>query len=277
MTIRDYRVQVVNQASASENLMHSDEMAQRYGFAGALVAGVTVFGHMTYPLVREFGVAWLSGRVVELNLNKPAYDDDWLDITSADTDSGVATECYNASKTLLATVTTGIKDLTSPSDPRAMMSPADRNPPREEITWDNFIVGAPFAAYTWRPDADLQRGALDELQDDLDIYTVDTLGAPNTLNKGGDGPPVHPLLIAKEFNAGFTRHWLMPAWIHVTTRITLRETLRLGDEVEIRTLPIERFERGGHQFGELYMAFLVDGRVAAEGTHRAIFKVAERA
>ena len=31
--------------------MHSDDVALAYGFKGALVPGVTVFSHMTQPLV----------------------------------------------------------------------------------------------------------------------------------------------------------------------------------------------------------------------------------
>ena len=40
-----------NHSLASENRIHSDEIAQRFGFRGALVAGVQVFGHMSYCLL----------------------------------------------------------------------------------------------------------------------------------------------------------------------------------------------------------------------------------
>ena len=47
-TIARYQVNTYNDAVATENLIHSDEMAKKYGFTGGLVPGVTVFGHMTY-------------------------------------------------------------------------------------------------------------------------------------------------------------------------------------------------------------------------------------
>ena len=53
--IATHRVVVRNDAPASENRIHSDDIARKYGFTGALVPGVTVFGHMTYPLVQAFG------------------------------------------------------------------------------------------------------------------------------------------------------------------------------------------------------------------------------
>ena len=51
----DFTITALNDATDSENRMHSDEVAARYGFAGALVSGVNVFGYMTQPLVAEFG------------------------------------------------------------------------------------------------------------------------------------------------------------------------------------------------------------------------------
>ena len=47
--------------------MHSDDVARRFGFKGALVPGVTVFAHMTRPLVERYG-----GRsVVKAELARP--------------------------------------------------------------------------------------------------------------------------------------------------------------------------------------------------------------
>ena len=48
-----------NFAEASENKIHSDDIARRFGFTGALVPGVTVFGHLAWPLTQRFGERWL--------------------------------------------------------------------------------------------------------------------------------------------------------------------------------------------------------------------------
>jgi len=50
-----------NFAEASENKIHSDDIAKRFGFTGALVPGVTVFGHLAWPLTQRFGERWLRG------------------------------------------------------------------------------------------------------------------------------------------------------------------------------------------------------------------------
>ena len=55
-----YDVRAFNQAAASENKIHDDTVAQRFGFRGALVPGVTVFAYMAHQPVARWGRAWLE-------------------------------------------------------------------------------------------------------------------------------------------------------------------------------------------------------------------------
>jgi len=52
-----YRVRAHNAATESENKIHHDDVAQRHGFRGGLVPGVTVYAYMTHPVVALFGRA----------------------------------------------------------------------------------------------------------------------------------------------------------------------------------------------------------------------------
>src|SRR5690606_16362810 len=60
-----------NYSEASENRIHSDEIAQRYGFRGALVPGVAVYGFLTRPMVDRVGEEWLARSTSDLRLLKP--------------------------------------------------------------------------------------------------------------------------------------------------------------------------------------------------------------
>jgi len=51
----------------------------------------------------------------------------------------------------------------------------------------------------------------------------------------------------------------------------------VGDAVDVRAIPIEKWERKGHEFIKLYLAFLIDGTPAVEALHTAIYKVAPKA
>ena len=79
-----YQVRTHNASSQSENRIHSDEVAKRFGFKGALVPGVTVFAHMTRPLVERYGERWLARGLAEVRFVKPAYEGDLLTVATSD-------------------------------------------------------------------------------------------------------------------------------------------------------------------------------------------------
>ena len=47
-----YRVEAFNTAKESENKIHDDTIARRFGFEGGLVPGVDVYAYMTHLPVR---------------------------------------------------------------------------------------------------------------------------------------------------------------------------------------------------------------------------------
>ena len=53
-----HQVEAYNLSAASENKIHDDTVARRFGFQGGLVPGVEVYGYMTNPAVRHFGPDW---------------------------------------------------------------------------------------------------------------------------------------------------------------------------------------------------------------------------
>src|SRR5260221_10500897 len=106
-----YRVRTHNPASQSENKMHSDEVARAHGFAGGLVPGVTVFSHMTQPLVARYGAAWLARAIAEVTFAKPAYEDELLTVRTISA-SGVAQvlSCENEQGVELARMSVTLPD-----------------------------------------------------------------------------------------------------------------------------------------------------------------------
>ena len=53
--LETYRVQAYNTAKHSENKMHDDTVARRFGFTGGLVPGVDVMAYMMHLPVAEMG------------------------------------------------------------------------------------------------------------------------------------------------------------------------------------------------------------------------------
>jgi hypothetical protein len=63
----------VNTAADSENKIHSDAEARRFGYAGALVPGVTLYAYLTQLAVQFFGAEWLNRGSASLRVSRPVY------------------------------------------------------------------------------------------------------------------------------------------------------------------------------------------------------------
>ena len=63
-----------NTARESENKMHDDTVARRFGFTGGLVPGVDVYAYMAHPAVARWGRDFLEAAPCEARFLKPVYD-----------------------------------------------------------------------------------------------------------------------------------------------------------------------------------------------------------
>jgi acyl dehydratase len=218
---------------------------------------------MTYPLTQTLGTDWLGHSRVSLRLLKPAYHGDRLSIelTSIDEDT-YQVDCHNAAGVLLAQVTAVMPANLPDIDARAKIPGSKAPATREEIHWDAIQIDVPLTAVAWTPTDAENRDFTDQVADDLDVYREGV---------------VHPHLIQHWCNQMLVRRFIMPAWIHVGTDMTFRRMLEVGNRVEVRAIPTEKWRHKGHEFIKLYVAFIVDGVPAVEATHTAIYKVAPKA
>lgn len=88
----DWQETAFNQSTDSSNQIHSDEMAQAYGFKGGLVPGVTVSSYLIHPAVVAWGADWLSHGEAHVVVSKPLYDGYKFDVALTD----VTDDAYRA-------------------------------------------------------------------------------------------------------------------------------------------------------------------------------------
>ena len=265
--LKPYQVRAVNDALTSENRIHSDDIARKYGFTGALVSGVSVFGYLAHPLVEVYGGDWLGHTMAEVRFLKPAYADEALTVTSAALDKPgqkrpFLTQVHNPSGTLLAELRSWRPNTLPAINPLARSKPAAENAPRADISWEGIRLNEPAAAYHCQFDRQLHQEKLQLINDTLPLFHV------------AENAPLHPYVLLKECNLALMRLYILPAWIHVGSNMVWRRVLRENDRIEVRTIPVDKWERKGHQFIKLYIAMLVDGEVAFEVEHTAIFRIA---
>src|SRR5215213_6818226 len=80
--IEPYRVSAYNTSKHSENKMHDDTVAKRYGFSGGLVPGVDVMAYMMHLPVAKWGRAFLERGLIDARFVKPVYDGELADVTA---------------------------------------------------------------------------------------------------------------------------------------------------------------------------------------------------
>lgn len=261
-----HRVRTVNVSINSANKIHDDETAARFGFRSGLVAGTLVYAHMSTPLVQHLGERWLDGSVSQLKLLAPAFDGEWLTVQAsalADAPEGPGwhVTVSNEAQAELAVMETHLPAQLPPVDARATLPPAPPDTPVEPITWERVQLGRPLRALHWSPAAEAHTLWCEQAGDPLPIY------------REGARPRIQPGLVLQGANQVFSHHFQLAPWIHTASTIVHRGALHLGDAVEIRAVPIEKWERKGHQFVQLYVVFLNGGEPAVEVLHTAIFRL----
>lgn len=261
-----YQVRTHNASTESENRMHSDDVAKQFGFKGGLVPGVTVFSHMTQPMVARYGEAWLARGTAEVSFGKPAYEGELLTIHTRDeTNSAHVLTCLNEQGTELARMSATLPATAGKPDARSNIPPAPPQNERPTVTWDLMEVNKPFPALAWSPTRDDNLVWCRDNRDELALY------------REGATPLLHPGFILRQANFVLRKRFILPAWIHAASRITFFESARVGSDYEVRAIPEDKWNHKGHEFVRLYVAVRCGQRAVAEVLHTAIFRPRLRA
>src|SRR5262249_35235230 len=96
----------------SENKIHDDATARRFGFTGGLVGGVHVYAYMTHQPLARWGRAWLERGTGDCKFGQPVYEGDIAGIGAVETDGRLDLQvmsrgdlCATGSATLPASAT----------------------------------------------------------------------------------------------------------------------------------------------------------------------------
>src|ERR1700754_1566633 len=90
--LESYRVTAYNTSKQSENKIHDDAVARRFGFRGGLGPGVDVFAYMSHLPVAKWGRAFLERGLIEARFVKPVYDGEIADVFAEEQDGALSLE-----------------------------------------------------------------------------------------------------------------------------------------------------------------------------------------
>jgi acyl dehydratase len=90
---------------------------------------------------------------------------------------------------------------------------------------------------------------------------------------------VHPGWLLNGANSILVANAVMPAWLHVESRVQHRRPVAIGESVQVRGIVTDAFERKGHRFVTIDVAWMAGGRrgapePVAHARHTAIWRLA---
>ena len=250
-------LEAFNTSKESENKIHDDTVARRFGFAGGLVPGVDVYGYITHMPVARWGRAWLERGTGTCRLLKPVYDGEIATVTARETADGLAIEvisrdtlCATGTAALPAAVPVPARDGYAVPPPL----PADRPPADEASLAVGTLLGMEPLLVTPGFAADYIR----------DVRETDPLYAREGL--------VHPATILRVGNWVLRNNVVLGPWIHVGSSVRHFAAARVGQTITARARVTANYDHKGHRFVELDILVLADDAAVAHIAHTAIYR-----
>jgi acyl dehydratase len=260
-----YSVKARNTSTTSENKIHDDAVAQKYGFRGGLVPGVTVYAYLTHPLVAAFGTAWLDRGTANVRFVKPIFEGEEVTVAGEITErtaKGVSasvratTAAGGECGVLTATLPAGLPTPINPALYREAPLPAERPEATRQHLGSLDVLGTPVIAY----DEAEAASYLDKVSEDLTLYR-------------GPGARVHPAFYTQLANRALTANVRMPAWIHAGSVVRHLAAARVGQTLAMRGRVRSLFEKKDKEFVEVDLALFADGKPVAHVLHTAIYRL----
>lgn len=257
-----YRLQAYNTAKESENKMHDDTVAKRFGFSGGLVPGVDVMAYMMHMPVAKWGRAFLERGLIDARFVKPVYDGEATEVTAEEKDGVLSIEvrsrgdlCATGSASLPASA-----PAISIADYHEVTPVAERKPVNAaSYEMDKWLGTAPRQ---WAGAA--ASDYLADIRETDPIYLQEGLG--------------HPGLIQKQMNRVLVDNAILGPWIHVGSRMQLLSAAKTGDVITVRAKVIGNYDKKGHRFVEIDALAVANGNTPlAHCWHIAIYQPRDQA
>jgi acyl dehydratase len=260
--LETYRVQAYNTAKLSENKMHDDTVAKRFGFNGGLVPGVDVMAYMMHLPVAKWGRGFLERGLIEARFVKPVYDGETADVRGEERDGVLALQVESRGQ-LCATGTASLPAVAPPlsiGDFNEVAAIAERSP----VNQSSYQLGRWLGTLPRAWGGEAAQEYLSDVRERDPIYLAEGLG--------------HPGLLQRVMNRVLVDNAILGPWIHVGSRMQLINAARSGDELTARAKVTGNYEKKGHRFVELDALVVGNGRTPlAHCQHIAIYQPREQA
>ena len=255
MTKFTYAVTAFNSSSMSENRIHSDVVASKFGFKGGLVAGVDVFAYMTRPAIDKWGQTFLDCGAIKARFVKPVFDGEPVEVVGLM--DGDIMRLTATVRGVLCAEGEAFLDAQSP-EVLCRQAPPPWYPGAQgaspETLPKNHVLGTMTEFYM----AEIARHHLADVRETHPVYA--------------NGRIAHPAFLLRRANYVLAYNVRLGPWIHAESDIRLHDMLEDGEPFETRAMVLENFEKSGHRFVVLEFSISSQGRAIMTGRHTAIYE-----
>ncbi|MBT4043745.1 MAG: hypothetical protein HOK21_17205 [Rhodospirillaceae bacterium] len=257
----DYQVEAYNTAKDSENKIHDDTVAKKFGFSGGLVPGVDIYAYMTHPAVARWGQDWLARGTADCRFIKPVYEGAMATISAEAIPhhtNSMAIRVESAGQ-LCAEGTVGMPNDAAPVPDLTSYKVAPLPDERPPAAPGSLPEGALLGTYEINCDGATEAAYQGDVREDLPLYAAENL--------------IHPGHLLRFGNWALTQNVVLGPWIHVGSKVQHFATAHHDADISIRAKVVKNYERKGHLFVELDALVLAQGtRPLAHIEHTAIYQ-----
>jgi len=258
-TLAAYRVEACNLSHASENKIHDDDVARRFGFQGGLVPGVEVYAYMTHLPAARWGVDWLERGTAECRFFKPVYDGKSVTVSATETARVLSIEVESDGERC-ASGAAALPDEPGavPVVPDAAQTPSSENrPDADEAT---LAIGRRLSSHPLHLTPERLRQYLADIRETAPLYAREQL--------------VHPAFMLRLSNFALKDNVKLGPWIHAASSIRHCALAHAGESLAAHAQVAANYERKGHRFVELDVVIVANrARAVAQVRHTAIYRL----
>jgi len=255
-----YRVQARNLSHASENKIHDDDVARRFGFEGGLVPGVEVYAFMSHLPAARWGPEWLERGSAECRFFKPVYDGRFAIVSATETARALSiTVESEGERCATGAAALPVEPSAAPVIPEAAAVPAsDERPIADEGT---LAIGRRLSSHPVQYTHERLRLYLAAIGEAEPLYAREQV--------------LHPALMLRLSNLALKDNVKLGAWIHAGSSIRHYALAHAGESLAAHAMVAANYERKGHRFVELDVVIVANGtRAVAQVRHTAIYRLA---
>jgi acyl dehydratase len=259
--VPSYQVRARNLVPDSDNKIHDDDVAQRFGFSGALVPGVEVFAYAVHPFVAAWGTAFFDGGRLAVRFRRPVYDGDLVEVVAEAQpgDSAWGFRIAGADGEVRATGTAhaplAVGDRPDASRFPVADIPADPPPADAHSLAIGTVLGTIVETATPSGCADYLAGI-----------------GETSPRYAGEGI-VHPGLLLRMVNASLFRNVALGPWIHTESDCTFLGIALVGVTLSSRAIVTGLSSRNGNDYVHYDALVLADDDPVMLAHHTAIYRL----